>query len=490
MGFTREQASDGLLPVPLTPVLAHASRWRFWKLTVSLLLLRTALFAASVPLVLTLVGPGGAAAFHVSGDLAKALPWFGLGAIACGLGANYAFPRWLTRWAGASTAGWETTSGHEPKAPPALQGLGWSALWLSVALAAPLGFGCAWWLDQLEGDLLVVAATGTGITTLLALVLVLVRLPRHLAGFAAVRRQRADNAAVRAADWRTTAVIEEARFRKQWIDDLPVFDLTVRINVHGEPVISLKVTEYPCWAPAVGNLIDVWRDPTAPDDPDRMIFERRVAGQHRVDDPEPLRRPEGGSDGPSLGPLAPSWAVGEPLTPATRFWHGFGVLAGAVAVVLTLTATSLRVHDFGPITTHIKVTMAVFVAGLLVITWWWLWPWLLPRRAPRSATGPLLTSGLVFALMFALVFDLSARAVTGDYTTGHVIRVWLLYMAAGTIGLGLGVTYSGSAVAVAMDNPHDVDPAVVIDAIRSGDPQALTRLSDEHRWSVGPLHLK
>lgn len=493
MGFTVAHASSAAHPMPTTPVLAEANLRLFrrrWALASGI---RTALLTGSFTcLTVVLFGDPGPGALVRSND--SVMPALITAAAVWLLATRFSFGTSapLARWAGSAAAG-SVRRAARTRPPAELSDTNRAGYWMAAALAAPLALACASAFTDPPPVRLAVAAAVVCAAAVGAASAAIRLLVRSRAGFAAVRERHAQVAAVRAAAPRETARITAVEFRQRWNDDLPVFSVRAALDSPDGAEFTVHLCEYPLWAPAPGNILHLWRDPDAPSDLGRAVVERPVAGQDRIADPERLRRPQQGHEDAAPGPIAPTWAL--PVPPATRVRHAIGCVAALVAVLTVGAATALRLAAIDPVPGWLPVLYLACLASTLMVASWWLAPWVGPRSALRSGTDRFTASFIAVALPAGIVVEMLWRLMVmpGDRLQEDVsiaLAVVLLAFLAGGICLTLGITYDTYAKVVTLaTNPGTVEPALVIDALRSGDPDPVRRLREEHGYTVGLLHL-
>lgn len=290
--------------------------------------------------------------------------------------------------------------------------------------------------------------------------------------------------------------VTEARFKKSWLDQQPVFTLNVEYQIADKAKkISFHYVDYPRWAPVVGNEFDIWFDPDHPDDPRRILLERKIVGQNFASDIEHLRRPSSGSDGPEIGPIEPEWAQTEsqnkPLATARIAVHLiFAILfaAGATAALIAWAA------EFGTKPWWMLPCLLLFVAAFSLDTVCWVSILNRSQWLVRTTWTTGYFGWFGFVLMFPIILGMVWMLAT----------VWIeastfqnkLFMFIGLVAVSGGIFGPISA-----SNMEEAVPRVfgagttppadeVHEALRSSNPAALAALEERYGYITGPLHTR
>ncbi|WP_129839573.1 hypothetical protein [Streptomyces sp. RFCAC02] len=287
------------------------------------------------------------------------------------------------------------------------------------------------------------------------------------------------------------ATVTAARHTGKWLDRLPVFRLTLTwpLPGGGERTAEIRVTEYPCWAPAEGNTFDVWYDPAAPDDDSRVLLHRRLVGQRFAEDPEKLREPAHGETG--TGPLRPSWSPEKPTASA-----GERVLFFLIALLCAgagVTAAALTPAAFDALPWYSD--LAIDAQAVLLVANACAWGVLLLRRPwfARHRTSVALVTMLPFTGIFTLGLLVLGEDPVWLFEFDRTIETVTAWLYGGTMAAGL-VTYllsfamllrGGQLLNAGIDAP----PEEVAEALRHHDPAAIDRLRTRYGYIAGTATL-
>ncbi|GAA4913186.1 uncharacterized protein DUF3592 [Stackebrandtia albiflava] len=400
----------------------------------------------------------------------------------------------LIKSIGYARAGMNTVSGRHAKPPTPLAGITYGVAGLAFATGWPVGAGIALWQAADRIDAVPLALTGVATLLMPGLIgwTAFTRVRRFTAGMRDERRRQAIAAHVAAHGVRVAGEVTGVRFTRQWLNQQPVFALTVEYpGPDGTRDVKFHYPDYPRWAPVVGNRFDVWYDPAAPDDPERILLERRIVGQRFQTDVEHLRRPKAGGDGPDLGPVAPDWAD-DPKPPRSRTFLLYRGLIVSTVMATLLVITLIRwIAEFGPGYWWEIPVLAVIAALYTVNAVWWI---ALNGRAQWVTTVTWSTETLAwigFMLTFAGMGVAGYRIVEAfmDFELDGFLFLCLgVMVAAGWSGVMLadGELRFTQIVAETRPTPHDE----IHEALRSGDPDAVARLERDYGFRIGAQHTK
>ncbi|GAB3157049.1 hypothetical protein GCM10027290_56470 [Micromonospora sonneratiae] len=340
--------------------------------------------------------------------------------------------------------------------------------------------GAAWWRQALV--LLVLAVLGA-----CAVVTLRIELPQ--VGTARLWLSESQHRLQDVVDHgaHTVATVARVEHTGSWLDALPIFVLTLFWSTgQGTREATIRITDYPCWAPVEGNEFDVWFDPAAPDDDTRVFLHRRLVGQRFAENPERFRAPGEGDSGP--GPIEPPYASARTGSPVERWLCTFIAVACAAIGVAGVAATPMA---FGDLPWWSK--LCILVQALFLIANAALWvtfacrhPWF--ARHGHSASW---ITWLPFLGLFGITLPvLGTDPVWGfDYDRDiETLTLWL-YLAMIVAGV---VTYLLSFVLIMaghrmLNAGVVVPPEEVAEALRHHDRAAIDQLRIRYGYLAGVI---
>ncbi|MFR9726219.1 hypothetical protein ACL02R_23060 [Streptomyces sp. MS19] len=341
----------------------------------------------------------------------------------------------------------------------------------------------AWWRQALAVLLFAVFVAGALLTLRSQLPRVRLFRERHEAE---QRRFRA----VLDGGARSVARVTRVERTGQWLDSLPVFLLGLTWPTPDGPRdVTIRITEYPCWAPVLGNEFDVWYDPGAPGDDSRVHLRRRLIGQRVPDRPESFRAPAVGDSG--AGPVTPRWMPSTPVPgwAAERWIYALLALLGAA---VACAATALTPTAFPGMPGIAWLCLAVESGALLANAVLWL---AFATRRPRFAHGADLA--WIAALPFLTAFGYAPAVLGADpvwrFDFDRDVEVLTSWLYGGTILaalLAFLLTFALVARSHRMLNAGvSAPPEEIEEALRHHDPAAIERLRTRYGYLAGGVQL-
>ena len=417
---------------------------------------------------------------------------------------NRAVTECLVYSTGYAVTGAQTVSGHHPLPPGGLKRAALCVRLLAFAVGGTLGTSVSvlWAAPPLPEALLIVAAAVAVDVLVARFALPRLRAAREQWRTDQQRLARID--AIRSHGVHTTATVQEARFLRSWLDDQPVFALTLRTSGPEVRTFSIRYADYPRWAPQQGDEFDMWTDGAVSDaGADEVVLERRHALSRPAGDVKHLRRPSGGSDGPDTGPYEPTWATAiERNTSRARILYLVSCVLAGLATLATLALSLIAWVLFGPSRWWLVLLLAVGCFSALVMTWRLIQIRIRPRRAV-SAGAPLGMPGLVaafaaFAGLFGIVFSWAfvfadELALGPEGALVGIAAMLCLFSAAVGFIIELGTAGFVTPVALTAMRRAARAPAAPVDlvhrALHSGEP-AAARLEHNYGIVVGAAMLR
>ncbi|MBP2411735.1 hypothetical protein JOF48_000534 [Arthrobacter stackebrandtii] len=329
----------------------------------------------------------------------------------------------------------------------------------------------------------------------------------------------------------STGVVVAVTYEDFIVDGRAMFHVDLEYRTGGrQESARIRFHDYPVWAPAVGNVFDVWSDPERPFVQERILLERRyvdqvfvpldaepvsvshAAGQeavHRIPAPERTDSDSGLSGGITLADtpdgtvagnpaakllLQPQWAADESHAPAThkaarrtRFLIGLPpnlIAALALAGTLLVPAMIENVPWWTLAALWLYTALTVTNAALY-------WQFMLRTRwFVRSGVSFGATEAAVFAGFFAAGFAMLATdsMVMAPlhqelaWTPAHVLT-W-----AAVIGALLVFEWAFTSNAWALKHlnaEYPAPPEAIQEALTCHDPDGIDRLERDYGYRAG-----
>ncbi|MFI7272358.1 hypothetical protein [Streptomyces sp. NPDC049879] len=341
----------------------------------------------------------------------------------------------------------------------------------------------AWWRQAL-------AALCTVLLVVIALLTLRFELPQIRVARERHEAERQRFRAVLDGGTHETARVTRVERTGKWLDALPVFLVGLTWPTpEGPRDVTIRINEYPCWAPVLGNEFDVWYDPGAPGDDSRVHLRRRLIGQRFPDNPERLRAPAEGDTG--SGPVTPRWMPSTPVpggAGARWFYAVLALLGAAVACAATL----LTPTAFPGMPGVAWLGIAGETGALLANAALWL---ALASRRPRFAQGADLA--WVTALPFLAVFGFMPAVISSDPVwlfdfdrDVEVLTVWLYGGMALAALIAFFLTFTMIESSHRMLNAGvSAPPEEIEEALRHHEAAPIERLRTRYGYLAGGANL-